>query len=366
MALVFTKNSEISLFTLAGADRLGRLIISAATKWPYLSLVILGLFSGIAPLLGWLEGNWNNPALDLDVRRDVGWWNQFLLAFPALVFMAGTYFGAFPKTLRQLVDSGVILASDADWKTIRRSTKNYVSHPVVTWFPYVFGLGVVASSSVLFLSSNTWINITLFYAGWLVPVHVFLLFYFVAFVVLRIICVYLVLKKLFRFKVNIQPFHGDGCGGLKGLEVQSSKLTFGIIVIGGIVAIAMYTNIAIYDLDPFGVYNLWMLGLYVTAASLSFFLPLYATAKSMAEAKQQVMSQISDRVEKLNARQGLSPSDEKNLADYGDEDLKALEELKQTVRAMQVWPFTTGSIVRFIACVGIPVIVIGIQLVLNL
>jgi len=366
MALVFTKSAEISLFTLTGSDRLGRFIASASIKRPFTCLFLACLFGLIPPFMGWIEGNWSNPALELDISRDLGWWNQFLLAFPAMVYIAGSYFGAFPKTLRQLVDAGVILATEEDWKAIRRSTKNYINHPVVTFFPYVFGLLFVFASTILFLSTDTWIDVRYFAAGWLVPFYVFLLYYLLAFIALRIVGVYLVLQKLFRLKVNIQPFHQDGCGGLVSLSDLSSRLTFSIMIFGIIMAMAMYINIAIYALNPFGVYNLGMFGMYLVVAILSFFLPLYATSARMKDAKLQMISQINDRTEKLSNAENLARSDQKNLEEYGDEDLRALESLEQTVRTMQVWPFTPSAIAKFAASIAIPVLVLSSQLFMGL
>ncbi|NKB35213.1 MAG: hypothetical protein GKR91_19110 [Pseudomonadales bacterium] len=366
MALVFTKKSEISLFNLTGSDRLGRYITLLSIKYPVASVVIACLLGFIAPGIAFVEGNWSNPSLELDVVRDLGWWNQFLLAFPALVYLSGAYLGAFPRTLRHLVNAGVILASEAEWKAIRRSTKDFVSHPAVSYFPYFFGLLVATASTLLFLTGNSWIDVRFFLAGWLVPFQVFLLYYFLAYIALRIVSVYLVLSKLFRLNVNIQPFHADGCGGLKSLSNQSSRLTVTTIAFGVIITIAMYTNIAIYELNPFGVYNLLMFSVYVVVAVLSFFLPLYATSTSMQAAKQHLIGLITEREEKLGSEQNLSKPDQKNLNEYGEEDLKALLSLKQTVRAMQVWPFTPGAIVRFFGSVAIPILVISVQVLVNL
>lgn len=263
------------------------------------------------------------------------------------------------------MDSGVLLATEDDWKSVRKSTKRFLRHPFVTLFPYFFGIGVAAATALLFLSNNTWIDVRYYLAGWLVPIHVFLLYYLVAFITLRVISVFLVLRNLFRLKVNIQPFHSDGCGGLKSLGEQSSKLTVGIMVLGIIVAIAMYTNIGIYELNALGSYNLWMLGTYIITASLAYFLPLYATAQSMREAKQNVSNLISERFEKLNTRQDLTNADQKSLSAYGEEDLKAMDSLQQTVRAMQVWPFTVGTIAKFAGTVAIPVLGLGLQFLIS-
>lgn len=356
MALVFTKSAETSLFNLAGSDRLGRYIITTSKRQPFLSLLVVCLLSLLPPLVAYLEGNWSNPALELDASSDIGWWNQFLLALPTLVFVSGLYLGSFPKTLRQLVDAGVILATEDEWKSVRRSTKNYVNNPLIFWLPYLLGFAAVVSTSFLFLTGNTWVDVRSYFAGWFVPFYVFLLFYFAVFFVTRIICVYLVLKKLFRFKINIQPFHSDGCGGLKSLGELSARLGLGIFVFGIIVAFAIYTNAAVYNFNLLGLYNLWMLGAYIVTATIAFFLPLQAAALSMETAKQMLILQIAERTEKLNKQEEAGENEKQDLENSGNENINALNELKKTVRAMQVWPFNITSIAKFLASIGMPIV----------
>ena len=86
----------------------------------------------------------------------IGWWNQYLLAFPTLIFIAGAYFGAFPKTLRQLTDSGVLLANNDDWKKVRRFTKSKLTNPTFVLLPYVVGISAAALTSNVLQADGTW------------------------------------------------------------------------------------------------------------------------------------------------------------------------------------------------------------------
>ena len=135
-----------------------------------------GPASGLsAALITLLEGNFSNPALDLDLLHDIGWWNQFVFAMAALVYLSSAYFGAFPKTLSKLVDSGVIKATDQDWKKVRRFTSAKLTSPSIVALPYLCGSASALSTLYVINAPGAWFDIAAGNAGWLVPIHAFVL-----------------------------------------------------------------------------------------------------------------------------------------------------------------------------------------------
>ncbi len=357
-------DAEFGLFSLVHGDRLGSLIgrFAIRSRLKAVSLAVLLSFS--AALVAALEGSLVNTSLTLDLFHDIGWWNQFLLAFPTLIYIAGSYFGAFPKTLRQLTDTGVLQATSEDWKKVRRFTKARLTNATFVLLPYLTGLSAAVLTSNVLQSRGTWYDIEQYWAGVLIPIHAFFLYFFMTFLALRLYSAFLILKMLFGFKVNIQPFHSDGCGGLGSLMEQSEKLYWGMVVFGVVAALGILSNTLIYNLTLLSIYNFLLLMSYVLLSGIAFFLPLYALTQSMHDAKQKLLKSIEERYRELNEKHGSGAHQRENLSDEQVADFKALTSLQQTARAMQVWPFNRGSLIRYACATATPLMVILIAMLL--
>lgn len=358
------KDAEFGLFSLVHGDRLGSMIGRFAIRSRLYAVSIAAMLSFSAALVAVFEGSLINENLRLDLLHDIGWWNQFLLAFPTLIFIAGAYFGEFPKTLRQLTDSGVLQATNDDWKKVRRFTKAKLTNTTFVLLPYVAGFAAAALTSNVLQSNGTWYDADQYVAGYLIPVHAFFLYFLMTFLTLRLYSAFLILKMLFSFSVNIQPFHPDGCGGLGSLMAQSEKLYLGIVAYGLVAALGILSNTFVYSLDLFSIYNFFLLFAYVVLSGIAFFLPLYALTDSMSDAKQKLLLSIKERYLELNKKQKSGANDLEKLSDEHVADLKALKSLQNTARSMQVWPFNSSSLLRFGAANGTSLLVILIAMLL--
>ncbi|GJM14471.1 MAG: hypothetical protein DHS20C12_28740 [Pseudohongiella sp.] len=353
-------DSDFGLFSLVHGDVLGGAIGRFAIRSRLYAVSLAVLLSFSAAIVTALEGNFINPQINLDLFHDIGWWNQFLLAFPTLVYIAGSYFGEFPKTLAELVDTGVIQASERDWKKVRRYTSAKLSNPTFLLLPYVVGFSAMAISFNATQASGTWFNTADFNAGWLVPLHSFFLYFFMTYLALRLYTAYLILSRLFSFKVNIQPFHPDSCGGLGSLEKQSGKLYLGMVGFGFAAAFTVVSNVFVYATDLFSIYNVFFLLSYFIMMAICYFLPLYALSDSMNEAKQRLLITIKERHKLLDQKIASGDDTEDSL----QADLEALDTLRQTARSMHVWPFDRTSIKLFLLGSITPVLIIALIIVI--
>ncbi len=357
------KEAELGLFSMVHGDRLGSIIGRLAIRSRFFAVSIAAMLSFSAAFVTAFEGSLINDNLNLDLMHDIGWWNQFLFAFPTLIFIVSAYFGAFPSTLRQLTDSGVLQATNDDWKKVRRFTKTKLTNPTFVLLPYVVGISAAALTSSVLQSNGTWYAADQYIAGYLIPIHAFFLYYFMTYVALRLYGAFLILRMLFGFNVNIQPFHPDGCGGLGSLMAQSEKLYWGMIVFGAVAGLAIVTNTFVYNLELFSIYNFFFILSYVILSGVGFFLPLYALTDVMRDAKQKLLLSINERYSALNRKQGIGANDLKGLTDEQIADVKALDSLQQTARSMQVWPFNSGSLIRFTCANATPLLVILIAMI---
>jgi len=351
----FPKESEFGLFSLVHGDRLGSMIGRFAIRSRLYAVSLAAMLSFSAALVAAFEGSLINASLTLDLAHDIGWWNQFLLVFPTLIYLTGSFFGEFPKTLRQLTDSGVLQATHSEWKKVRRFTKSKLSNLTFVLLPYVVGFSAAALTSNVLQSQGNWYSGEQYIAGLLIPVHAFFLYFFMTYLALRLYTTFLILRMLFCFTVNIQPFHADGCGGVGSLILLSGKLYWGMIAFGVATALGILSNTFVYSLELFSIYNFSLLMSYILLTGVAFFLPFYALTESMAAAKQKLLLTISERHKALLARQEgeHEPSEEEQAA-----DLSALYSLKQTARSMQVWPFNKGSLIRFGYAIATPVLLV--------
>ena len=354
------QQNQLGLFSLIYGDQLGTVLGRFAVTSPFSAAVITAATGFSAAFLTLLEGTFSNPDLSLDLYHDIGWWNQFVLAMATLVYIAGAYFGAFPRTLNQLVDTGVLQASDEEWKEVRAFAKSRLASHTVLFLPYVCGGASALLSFFVIHAPGAWFDVDSYYAGWLVPMHSFILYLTLSYLALRLHLAYQILRQLFSYKVNIQPFHTDGCGGLGSLKHQSAKLYLGLLVFGAIAAMGVISNTENYGVELFATYNLGLLASYVIITSVSFFVPLYATSSSMSEAKQKFLKSISERYRKIQRN-----ADNDLVGKGSNEDILALGTLRATARTMQVWPFDYATLAKFLAVVSSPLMLVALYALLR-
>ncbi|MFK7863743.1 MAG: hypothetical protein AB8B95_05890 [Pseudohongiellaceae bacterium] len=352
-------DKELGLFSLLQGDPLGRFIGSFAIRSRYTSVSVAALLSFSAAIATGLEGSFYNDSLSLDLAHDIGWWNQFLLAFPTLIYLAGSYFGAFPSTLTHLVESGVLLASDKEWKKVRRFTQSKLNEKSFVLLPYVCGVAASLLTANVTQTTGSWYDASQYNAGWLIPIHAFFLYYLMTYLALRLYSAFLILKMLFSFKVNIQPFHPDGSGGLGSLMRQAEKLYLGLIIFGVIASLGILSNTIVYKLPLLDLYNALFVLSYVIITSIAFFIPLYALSSCMKDAKQKVLTTIQKRYKSLNSS---SSNRSGSTSGTSIEDFEALNSLRKIARDMQVWPFNRNSFLKFGFVVAAPFAIIPIVL----
>ena len=354
---------KFGLFNLTRGDRLGGTLTELSIQSPLLAAAVTALSALVVPISAALEGNFANPELALDLSNDFGWWNQFGLGFPVLIYIAGSYFGAFPRTLRQLTEAGVIRAAEPEWREVRQFAKQRLLNLLLNGLPYASGIGAAVLTIPVLLTPDSWYFVAEYKAGWFIPVQVFLLYYFMAYLALRLAFVFLILQKLFTFSVNIQPFHEDDCGGLRSLAELSLNLNAGMLVFGIITSIAMYSNTANYGVTPLSMYNLIILISYTMLTGVAFFLPLYATSRYMSEAKQEVANALLERYTLLDQTTNSGSARAAPTPAEHAENLLALKALRNKVRSMQVWPFNVASLISYSVSIATPFVwIVALQL----
>jgi hypothetical protein len=80
----------------------------------------------------------------------------------------------------------------------------------------------------------------------------------------------------------------------------------------------------------------------------------------MREAQESFLDSINQRYRDIQGRSG------NDLVGRGsNEDILALDSLRATARAMQVWPFNYTALLKFLGVVSSPLLLIGAYLLLS-
>lgn len=350
-----------------GRDRLASWIARLRGRRVTFAVLALLLFSLIPLGIAYLEGNLVNPALDADALHDIGHWNQFVIALPSAVMLMAMYFGQFPKTLIELVLSGVFPINQQQWNAFVRDARTIYRHWLLLILPYLIGIGMgLVGLNVYMLNvPNTWITVDLpsdmNWAGVVQLPLVVLLYYVIPAGGFRIIATYFVLRRFFRFPANIQPLHPDAAGGLSPLGRLSMRLNLGAFMFGLVAVNGARANVVTWGMPLLHPANIAIYSAYLIGASIIFFLPLFAAHNRMKEAKYQTLQIISDRFNQLNQSLIAELANAEGIDKSRIEELDSIQQLHAIASKMPVYPFNVQNISSFFGSVLTPILLIALE-----
>jgi ABC-type multidrug transport system fused ATPase/permease subunit len=167
------------------------------------------------------------------------------------------------------------------------------------------------------------------------------------------------------FELDIQPEHGDRCGGLKGLGDLCFEIAAMIVVPTSVFGLYVLLG----HVEPtLSVWSLVVVIALVTAlivAALSFFRPLLGIHRSMVEARERLLDEAISSITPVKARLRELVASGRFEEQETHELRKQLEVLRQLYPAdlrHPTWPFTMGIILAFYASQTVPVVslIVGI------
>ncbi len=339
----------------SGNDRLMQILMRKGIS-RRLTLMTATLFVAAAPYL-WiaLTDAVRNPSLSIDAAHDYGYFNQFFLFLPFMVWFIPYYFGGFEAAILTLRNRRVLSLSDSELAQFTRKANTIFCNPVVTWLPYMLSSSatVIGFYSFWGAHKNTW-NSPLQEplaepAVWLSMPPTFLLYLLVGQCLLRMGCIRTVITLLFNDekRLVISAFHPDGAGGLSPLGDFSMRVTPACLLGGLVTLVGVLTNTYQYGRPLFDSLNLLYVLAYMTALIVAFFVPLLAARGGMSRAKTASLELISDRCTHI-MREAVD--DLRRKGDTEASKLKSLENLTKLYEMsnrMPIYPFNTRNVVRF-------------------
>jgi len=250
-----------------------------------------------------------------------------------------------------------------DLKTALNSPWRYILFIIILVFAYAFVL--IAGQDWLFTLNNFWVRL------WDITLYVLtplLTAYAAAFGVWVVIVVGTFIRWLTPiYSLDIQPSHGDGCGGLKRL----GSLCFDMAIMPTIPAVVFGIGMLIGALrTPLSIFvAIAAMVMAILLAVLTFFVPVLDIHREMVISETRyfdlTVSRITPLEESLGtllAAQDDQTSEEEIKKEAEIKKLEArLEKLKKLYPAdfkYPLWPFTTQVLLTFYSAQVVPVITI--------
>ena len=173
------------------------------------------------------------------------------------------------------------------------------------------------------------------------------------------------LRQVFRrFEVSPYPLHPDRCGGLRAINNYAVGFTYVIAVAGvGVGLMAWVTLRREGRLSPDTA--MWV-GIYVVLALICFFLPPWTAHKAMAEARDKLLSDISQQFQRDYAAATAGLAEDAVELKGRVEKVQDLRTLYELTDAFPVWPFDTATLRRFAVTVAAPLTPVIVELAISI
>jgi hypothetical protein len=166
----------------------------------------------------------------------------------------------------------------------------------------------------------------------------FLTVYAGTYIVWRIIIIQWGLDTLFRkFRINLQPLHQDGAGGLAAVGNLVGSYLYCILVVALFTISMGITSYIEQGFLPFYVILLFILLPVFTC--VVFFLPLRSSHRAMSDNRDELLENLSNKFENIKAgfysSEDLPPEEELNKIG------ELIESYSQIRRIYPTWPINT-------------------------
>lgn len=334
-----------------------RMVLLVALLWA--PLLVLSLVDGRA---------WSGARLPF--LQDVDTLLRYLVALPMLVFAERILHMRSTVALGKFHERGLVPdARRADFDHIVASTRRWLASPaveiVLLAFVYLLGIRVIWLQ-VSALDVDTWYGTVrdgLFLptlAGhWMQWVSVPLLQFIILRWYYRLLMWAVLMYRLSRLGLRLEPLHPDQAGGLGFLSQLT--LAFGpLLVAQGTLAAAWIAGQILYSGATLPSFRVDLAA--ATILSLAFVLaPLLAFSPALAAAKRaglsdygalacRYASEFNHKWRGTNARDGANP--------LGDADFQSLADLGNaysTLAGMRVVPFGTRTVIKLAVAFLAPV-----------
>lgn len=338
----------------------------------FYALLISIIIVLIPVLLTFYDGNFYNPELTLDIKRD--WPNLlfYIVGFPTMLLTTVLYANKLPHVIKQLKRNEIINTNAKEWNRFKQNANEIYSKWYYTNGPHIIALTITIVLIYVFRNpkNEIWYSLetdNFFYtAGWAQIIVYYVTFYTFSLGLLNIFASYKVLTVLFSSnKLNVQPLHPDKCGGLAPLGALSRTLIYWIILIGIIVALNVWNNYYVLNRHFDDPLQLSIIFGYLVMAYIIFFLPMHAAHKPMKKAKEEELTLIHHYISKINKAVKKDFEESNDIDNNAVENFNNAKHIYDITSEMPVYPYNLKTVVAFISSILIPILFSILQRIID-
>lgn len=165
-------------------------------------------------------------------------------------------------------------------------------------------------------------------------------------------------------RVNVQPWHPDGCGGLGRLRDYAIRFSYLVAIVAVALLLLIYDSVSMYGIrgslinDP----GMWAgIVAYVVLAPGLFFLTLGSAHRAMLSEKHSRLRAISTQLDREYQNTSSNLSAEGAVLGTSLDKIKRLHDLYELTVKFPVWPFDLATLRRFGTAVVAPFITVAVS-----
>jgi hypothetical protein len=276
--------------------------------------------------------------------------------------LLGAFYYWQPLTIQSLYD-GIVVRIPKESFSARKITQITRRLGSPLWFILAILVSTVQCAYIANVLINTpkfWQNINPLMIAGLLPLR-FMGFYAVIFIVVRQAASIILVNRIFReFDVTVAPLHPDRAGGLLSIGHYLITIGLGMALVGFILGLT-YLRVEI-GIETMSAEFFLDIALYVIAAPILFFLPLWQAHTRLSQVREQILDEIATELQQYYD-QALGKLRRGQLTSKEADQLKALDDMRELTEKAPTWPINMGVISRFSAAVALPLLIpIGWQL----
>ena len=189
----------------------------------------------------------------------------------------------------------------------------------------------------------------------------------VGMMIARIVSTVVGLRRVFdTTSVSVQPLHPDRCGGLRHLRNYALAISNLMALFGVMFAVLIYSASRVWvdgtiitnATEILGMPIFWAVtALYVTVTPALFFGVLWTGHGPMQKEKSAMLSQLSQAFDKQHKTIMGTLDDDASRLEPQFKHLDYVGQLYRKTSAFPVWPLDIGSLTRFGAVFGSPILI---------
>lgn len=339
-------------------------------RWGLSPLAGAGLFLliylGGNFFFSWLSGTaFPREGLDIPFLHDSVAWILYGFLLPMGTLLGLRFYTQAESTFERLYTDGVVQASLNEYNQfLERLHRRYNS---VGLHLGTLGLAIIVFGYMTYENQRdgktAWLDLGMGVGAMYHQVFGLIGWYAAQMVLLKAVITARALQGAFQWRVNVQPLHPDGCGGLRLITDVSVTIALFTAVMGLSVVLFMLSNTLLSGKPPSTTPVLIAVAL-EAITPLIFFTCLYSAHRVMQKDKESLLRQINQQVqphyETLRGR--LTQGEVMNDA---TEEIMRLDGLHAFARRLPVWPINTQTIAQVFLSVAVPLALLILQLIME-